>query len=490
MLIHILALDKKNITFAFFYNKLNLNQISIMFILMLAIFILGYFFIAQEHVIKVNKAATAILLGVVVWAVYIIGAPTILQNNESFHHYLSSHSELLGNNTNAYISFIVNHEIAEHLADISSIIVFLMAAMTIVELIDAHEGFRVVTDRIKTTNKKRLLWLLALITFFMSAGLDNLTTSIVMITLLKKLITDNKRRWFYASIIIIAANAGGVWSPIGDITTIMLWIGGQITASNIISNLFLPSFISLLVPLLIVTINLKGNVTRPIETVKREREDLTSKFIRQFVFFLGVSLLIMVPVLKTLIGLPPYMGMLGALGILWVTTELLHKRKDSYIKSELSVNTALTKVDFSSILFFLGVLLAVAGLQSAGHLRIMSHFLDNNLHNIYAINLSIGILSSIIDNVPLVAGAMGMYNIADIGSIGYQAAFMQNGSFWEFLAYCAGTGGSILIIGSAAGVVVMGMLNINFTWYLKRISGLALIGYLAGAATYYLLSLI
>ncbi|MEA3316954.1 MAG: sodium:proton antiporter NhaD, partial [Bacteroidota bacterium] len=407
-----------------------------MFILMLVVFVLGYIFIAQEHVIKVNKSAIAILLGVLVWAVYIIGAPAILQNNELFHHYLSNHAELHANTSRAYISFIVNHEIAEHLSEISSLIVFLIAAMTIVELIDAHEGFRVLTDRIKTTNKKRLLWLLSIITFFMSAGLDNLTTSIVMITLLRKLITDNKRRWFYASMVIIAANTGGAWSPIGDVTTIMLWIGGQVTAASIISHLIIPSLITLLVPLLIVSINMKGTVTRPIETIKRETENLTSNFIRHFVFFLGVFLLMMVPVLKTVLGLPPYMGILGALGVLWVTTELLHKREDSYIKAELSVSRALTKIDFSSIMFFLGILLAVAGLQSAGHLKIMAHFLDENLHNIYAINLSIGILSSIVDNVPLVAGAMGMYNIADLGSIGYQAEFMQDGSFWEFLAYC------------------------------------------------------
>jgi Na+/H+ antiporter NhaD/arsenite permease-like protein len=362
--------------------------------------------------------------------------------------------------------------------------------MTIVELIDAHEGFRVITDRIRTTNKRKLLWILSLITFFMSAGLDNLTTSIVMITLLKKLVTDNKRRWFYASIIIIAANAGGAWSPIGDITTIMLWIGGQVTASNIISHLILPSFVTILVPLILVSINMKGRITRPIETIKREKKNLTSKFTRQFVFFIGVFLLMMVPVFKALTGLPPYMGMLGALGILWIVTEIIHKRKTDIVKQELSVGSALSRVDFSSILFFIGILLAVAGLQSAGHLRILSQYLDTNLHNIYAINLSIGVLSSIIDNVPLVAGTMGMYNIVDIGSIGYQGAFIQDGNFWELLAYCAGTGGSILIIGSAAGVVVMGMLKINFTWYLKRISALALIGYLAGAITYYGLSFI
>ncbi|MDA3778952.1 MAG: sodium:proton antiporter NhaD [Bacteroidales bacterium] len=457
---------------------------------MFVVFVLGYIFIAQEHVIKIDKAAIAILLGVTIWAIYLIGAPSILQNNDSFHQYLSSHAELHKNTTHAYISFIAHHEITEHLAEISSIVLFLLAAMTIVELIDAHEGFRVITDRIRTTNKRKLLWILSLITFFMSAGLDNLTTSIVMITLLKKLVTDNKRRWFYASIIIIAANAGGAWSPIGDITTIMLWIGGQVTASNIISHLILPSFVTILVPLILVSINMKGRITRPIETIKREKKNLTSKFTRQFVFFIGVFLLMMVPVFKALTGLPPYMGMLGALGILWIVTEIIHKRKTDIVKQELSVGSALSRVDFSSILFFIGILLAVAGLQSAGHLRILSQYLDTNLHNIYAINLSIGVLSSIIDNVPLVAGTMGMYNIVDIGSIGYQGAFIQDGNFWELLAYCAGTGGSILIIGSAAGVVVMGMLKINFTWYLKRISALALIGYLAGAITYYGLSFI
>jgi len=461
-----------------------------MFVMMFVVFIMGYVMIAQEHVIKIDKAAIALLLGVAVWGFYIVGAPDILPGNSHYQHFLETHPSLTAQSAHSYVDFIAHHEITEHLAEIASIIVFLLAAMTIVELIDSHEGFRIITDKITTTNKVKLLWMLSFISFFMSAALDNLTTSIVMITLLKKLVTDNKRRWFFASMIIIAANAGGAWSPIGDVTTIMLWIGGQITASHIITHLLLPSVMTILVPLAIVSIGMKGNVTRPQETINIEQANKTQKSERQLVFFLGVILLMGVPVFKTLTGLPPYMGMIGALGILWIVTEIIHKPKAEEIRREFTVTTALKKVDFTSILFFLGILLAVAGLQSAGHLRILSHYLDENLHNIYAINLVIGVLSSIVDNVPLVAGAMGMYDIVGTGAEGYQSFFMQDGSFWEFLAYCAGTGGSILIIGSAAGVVVMGMLKIDFTWYLKRISLLALVGYFAGALAYYGMSFI
>ncbi len=461
-----------------------------MFVMMFVVFIMGYVLIAQEHVLKIDKAAIALLLGVAIWGFYIIGAPEILPGNAHYEHFIETHPNLSAGTSHSYVDFIAHHEIAEHLAEIASIIVFLLAAMTIVELIDSHEGFRIITDKITTTNKVKLLWMLSFISFFMSAALDNLTTSIVMITLLKKLITDNKRRWFFASMIIIAANAGGAWSPIGDVTTIMLWIGGQVTALHIITKLLIPSIITILVPLIIVSIGMKGNVTRPQSTIDIENANRTKKSERQMVFYMGVVLLMMVPVFKTVTGLPPYMGMLGALGILWIVTEIMHKPKTEEVKREFTVTTALKKVDFPSILFFLGILLAVAGLQSAGHLRILSHYLDENLHNIYAINLVIGVLSSIVDNVPLVAGAMGMYDIAGVGAEGYQSLFMQDGSFWDFLAYCAGTGGSILIIGSAAGVVVMGMLKIDFTWYLKRISLLALVGYFAGALAYYGMSLI
>ncbi len=461
-----------------------------MFIMMFVVFIMGYIMIAQEHVIKIDKAAIALLLGVVVWAFYVMGAPEILPGNIHYQEFLESHPELAERSMSSYLNFIGHHEISEHIAEIASIIMFLLAAMTIVELIDNHEGFRIITDKIRTTNKVKLLWVLSFISFFMSAALDNLTTSIVMITLLKKLVTDNKRRWFFASMIIIAANAGGAWSPIGDVTTIMLWIGGQLTALHIITNLILPSLITILVPLIIVSIGMKGNVTRPQKTIDIRMADKTKKGERQLILYLGVFLLMMVPVFKTTTGLPPYMGMLGALGILWIVTEIMHKAKSEKIRNEFTVTTALKKVDIPSILFFLGILLAVSGLQSAGHLRILSNFLDENMHNIYTINLSIGILSSIVDNVPLVAGAMGMYDVVGASAEGYQSFFVQNGSFWEFLAYCAGTGGSILIIGSAAGVVVMGMLKINFTWYLKRISLLALIGYISGALTYYAISLL
>ena len=327
------------------------------------------------------------------------------------------------------------------------------------------------------------MWIVSILTFFFSAALDNLTTSIVMISLLRKLIDDKHDRWFFAGFVIIAANAGGAWSPIGDVTTTMLWIGEQLTTMTIIKTLIIPSLVAMLVPLLILTFTLKGEVNRPEKTkVLEHYMNPTTPFERNLVFFLGLAGLLFVPIFKTWTHLPPFMGMMFSLGVLWIVTEIIHRKKNTEGKSQLSVIGVLRKVDTASVLFFLGILLAVAGLQTAGHLAVVAESLNVWFGgDIYAINVVIGLLSAIVDNVPLVAGAMGMYEVASVGD------FAQDGTFWQFLALCAGSGGSALIIGSASGVAVMGLEKIDFVWYLKKISILALIGYFSGAGTYILL---
>ena len=457
-----------------------------MFILMVVIFVLGYTAIALEHPLKVDKSASALILGTVIWVVYMLGADGILDLgfSTSWAAFLASHPDVHG--LHAVHEFIVDHEIIHHLGEISEILFFLLGAMTIVEMVDQHEGFKIITDKIKTTNKIKLIWILSILTFFMSALLDNLTTTIVMVALIRKLIDEKQTRWFFASIVVIAANAGGAWSPIGDVTTIMLWIGGQVTALRIIEGVILPSLAAIVVPLIIVSFTMKGDVTRP--QVEENKVEYTTAGERLLFLIIGVGGLLFVPVFKTVTHLPPYMGMLLSLGIIWVVGEIIHKDKPKEIKDKLKVTAVLRKVDVPTVLFFLGILTAVAALQSAGHLSIMSKYLDDELGNIYLIDLAIGVLSSIVDNVPLVAGAMGMYPVTDLGVTGYASHFVQDGTFWEFLAYTAGTGGSILIIGSAAGVAAMGLEKIDFIWYLKKISWLALAGYLAGAGIYYVMT--
>ncbi|HBY54715.1 MAG TPA: sodium:proton antiporter [Marinilabiliales bacterium] len=477
-----------------------------MFYLILIIFVLGYLAIALEHPLKVDKAASALIVGVLTWTVYILNANSILslgfspswtefgiQITNIVDHIKPALSETdwLGSGWadkiavfNEPYHFVVE-ELGHHLIEISQILFFLLGAMTIVEIIDQHEGFKVITDKITTTNKVRLLWIIATITFFMSAVLDNLTTTIVMVALLKKLIGDQKTRWFFVSMVVLAANSGGAWSPIGDVTTIMLWIGGQITVLSIIAKVFLPSLLSIMVPLAIVSFSMKGVIERPLKL--KHEASFTSYSERIIVFSIGVGALLFVPVFKTITHLPPYMGMLFGLGVLWILTEIIHRSKPHEVSSKLKVYNILRRVDTPTVLFFLGILTAVACLQSAGHLNIMAGWLNDHLGNVYLINSAIGILSSIVDNVPLVAGAMGMYNIALPGAVGYQAMFVQDGTFWELLAYCAGTGGSILIIGSAAGVAAMGIEKIDFIWYVKNISILALTGYFSGIATFYLM---
>ena len=452
-----------------------------MFILMVVIFVLGYTMIALEHPLKIDKSASALLIGALTWTVYALDSTNILAMgfnsawNELINGYNMSAEQLheLGNH-------FVKHELGHHLSEISEILFFLLGAMTIVEVVDHHQGFKLITDKIQTTNKVKLLWVLGFLTFFMSAALDNLTTTIVMVTLLRKLISDKQTRWMFAAMVVLAANAGGAWSPIGDVTTIMLWIGGQVTAQNIILMVFLPSLVSMIIPLVILSFTMKGDITRPVvdESVKT---DFTTQKEKVVFLAVGVGALLFVPVFKTITHLPPYMGMLLGLGTIWTLSELNNRNKTEEDKRHLSVINILKNVDIPTVMFFLGILTAVASLQSAGHLSEVALWLDEVTNkNIYIIDSAIGILSSIVDNVPLVAGAMGMYEIAHVGT------YATDGVFWELLAYTAGTGGSILIIGSAAGVAAMGMEKIDFIWYFKKISLLALLGYFGGIGTYYL----
>jgi len=453
-----------------------------MFILMVVIFVLGYLAIALEHPLKVDKAASALIIGTLCWVAYILGAENILSlgYSQSWKEFQELYPAMHG--VEGIRHFIVEYDIIRHIGEIAEILFFLLGAMTIVEVVDQHHGFKVITDKINTTNKIKLLWLLSILTFFMSALLDNLTTTIVMVALIRKLISNKETRWFFASMIVLAANAGGAWSPIGDVTTIMLWIGGQITAARIIEGVFLPSLICMVVPLVILSFTMKGNVTRP--KIHTDESIDIPLFERVLLLVLGVSGLLFVPVFKTFTHLPPYMGMLLSLGLIWVVSEILHRNKSPEVKSRLKITAVLRKVDTPTVLFFLGILSAVAALQSAGQLAMLSQILDEKLGNVKLIALAIGVLSSIVDNVPLVAGAMGMYPVSAAGTTGYLSNFVQDGVFWEFLAYTAGTGGSMLIIGSAAGVAAMGLEKIDFIWYLKKISWLALVGYLAGAAVY------
>jgi len=454
--------------------------------LLILIFVLGYLFIALEHNLHIDKAASALITGTLCWAVLVVGcheAPAHLVDR--FNDFLHGHGH--GDHGGALKVFF-EHRLLHHMEEISSILFFLLGAMTIVELVDAHNGFAVITDRIKTRKKGRLLWIIAILTFFFSAALDNLTTSIVMISLLRKLIADKPTRWLFAGAVIIAANAGGAWSPIGDVTTTMLWIGGQLTTPVIIAHLILPSIVCMVVPIGIMSIRMKGEVERPDSRDPDEEADPTTPGERNLIFAMGVSGLLFVPIFKTVTHLPPFMGMMMSLGVLWLTTEVLHRSKNDQDRKQLSVVGVLRKIDTASVMFFLGILLAVGALQEAGHLIASADWLRTALGDVYLINIAIGLLSAIVDNVPLVAASMGMYEVAAPGTMDvWLTNFTQDGIFWQFLAYCAGTGGSALIIGSAAGVAVMGLEKIDFVWYLKKMSLLAIAGYLAGAAVYWLM---
>lgn len=418
--------------------------------LLIIIFVVSYAAIALEHPIKVNKSASALIGAGLLWTIY------------------------------AVFTGQVTAQLNETLSATAQIIFFLMGAMTIVEVVDAHDGFEVITDKIKTTKMTTLLWLIGLITFFLSAVLDNLTTTIVMISVMRKLLGQREDKLFFSGIIVIAANAGGAWSPLGDVTTTMLWIGGQVTALAIMKGLLIPSLVNMLVPLIVVSYRYRGRrVVSPDIPVKNTSKYATSAFEKSFMFYAGIGALCAVPVFKTLTHLPPFMGVLFALGILWLLGELIHYNKIDEDKQHLSLAAALQRIDMSSLIFFIGILLAVATLEHTHILTGLAQWLDLTIGNQAVIVTIFGLASAIIDNVPLVAASMGMYPLTQ---------FPPDAFIWEFLAYAAGTGGSILIIGSAAGVAAMGLEKIQFFWYVRKISLLALIGYLSGAAIYILLN--
>lgn len=465
---------------------------------MIIIFLVGYLMIALEHPLKINKAGTALLTGIALWVIYTYAAPGFipLASAEEFKQFLAINPSL---ESLPYVEqcrhFVVEHQVLDSVGEIAETLIFLIGAMITVELIDAHGGFMFITNRITTNNKRKLLALIAFITFFMSAILDNLTTSIVMIMLIRKLIGNYKERWIFGSIIIIAANSGGAWSPIGDVTTIMLWVRGNISSASTIPHLFLPSLVSAVIPVAIAMRFLHGNVTPPSafsQIGDNEILDRIKKKDRLAILIIGVLCLVFVPIFKTLTHLPPFMGILLGVGVLWVFTELMYKNNAINEDQKLRLSRIVHRIDGATLLFFLGILLAVDALRCSGALGDFSVWLDQTVGNVYAVNIIIGTLSAVVDNVPLVAGAIGMYPVANEAMVvaaadpAYMAYFMQDGIFWQFLAYCAGVGGSMLIIGSAAGVVVMGLERINFVWYLKNISLLALVGYLAGAAVYIL----
>ena len=419
-----------------------------MLVAIVIIFVIAYAAIALEHPIHVNKSASALIGAGLLWTVYALamGDPEL-----------------------------VEEQLGHSLIETAQIVFFLMGAMTVVEVIDAHNGFEVITSRIRTTRLTSLMWLISVVTFFLSAILDNLTTTIVMVSLLQKLLDKRDDRLFFAGIIVIAANAGGAWSPIGDVTTTMLWIGGQITTVAIIKNVFLPSVVNLLVPLLIIVWILRGRVVEAPAVAATGTDTYTSNFERNLMFFLGLGCLVAVPVFKTITHLPPFVGILFGLGLLWLAGDLVHRHKDEEARRPLTLVHALSRIDMGSLVFFIGILLSVATLQHTQILSALAQWLDATVGRLDVIVILIGFVSAVVDNVPIVAAAMGMYSLE---------LYPADHFLWEFMAYTAGTGGSILIIGSAAGVAAMGLEKIQFFWYVRKISALAVLGYLAGAGVY------
>ena len=442
------------------------HSLSPMALLIVVVFILGYALIALEHPLKIDKAGSALLTGVICWLVLVFGIES-----------MPAYSDIA--TTQPDTRLYIEHSLFEHLGKIAEILFFLLGAMTIVELVDVHDGFRVITDRIATKDRVKLLWIISWVTFFLSAGLDNMTTAIIMCALLRKIVKKKEDLWLFGGFVIIAANAGGAWSPIGDVTTIMLWIGGQVTTVNIMTATILASIACMLAPLLLATIIFrKREGQEDLQETEIQTHRITTPFEQKLLFFLGGASLLSVPVFKAVTHMPPYMGILLAVGVLWYVTEFIHRGKDQEVRRELTVAAMLHRIDTPAVLFFLGILLAVGSLDTSGHLHLMASILDHTFAgSIYSINTLIGILSAIVDNVPLVAACMGMYEMS---------TFPPDHEFWELLAYCAGTGGSILIIGSAAGVASMGILKIDFLWYLKNISLYAALGYFAGIGVYYL----
>jgi len=419
-----------------------------MLTVLVIVFVLAYAAIALEHPIKINKSASALIGAGLLWTIYAMS--------------MNDHE-------------LVNEQLGESLLNTARIVFFLMGAMTIVEVVDAHNGFEVITSRINTKKLSTLMWMIGFVTFFLSSILDNLTTTIVMISLMKKLLGKREDRLFFAGIIVIAANAGGAWSPIGDVTTTMLWIGGQITSLAIIEGVFIPSLINLVVPLAVTSYVMGAKPVVGVADGMTKKLNETTAFEQNVMFAMGLGILVAVPVFKTFTHLPPFMGILFGLGILWLVGDLIHRNKDHDERAPLTLVHALSKIDMGSIVFFIGILLAVATLEHTQILTSLAQWLDTSVGRLDVIVMIIGMVSAVVDNVPLVAASMGMYSL-DVHP--------TDSFLWEFMAYCAGTGGSILIIGSAAGVAAMGLEKIDFFWYMRRISGLALIGYLAGAFFY------
>lgn len=421
-----------------------------MLTLLVVVFVIAYAAIVLEHPIKINKSASALVGAGLLWTIYTLAGG-------------ASHQ--------------VGEELGESVMATAQIVFFLMGAMTIVEVVDAHNGFAVITQRIRTTQLSSLMWLVGFVTFFLSAVLDNLTTTIVMISLMRKLLAKHEDRLFFAGIIVIAANSGGAWSPIGDVTTTMLWIGGQITTLAIMTSVFIPAVLSMVVPLAVTAYLLRGKPVEAPQLSEGDHGPQTTEFERNLMFFLGIGILVAVPVFKTITHLPPFMGILFGLGILWLVGDLVHRHKEDEEKRHLTLVHALSRIDMASIVFFIGILLAVATLEHTHILTALAQWLEQTVGRQDVIVLIIGLVSAIVDNVPLVAASMGMYSLAQ---------YPTDHFLWEFLAYCAGTGGSILIIGSAAGVAAMGLEKIHFFWYVQKISWLALMGYFAGAGAYLL----
>ena len=428
---------------------------------LIVIFCAGYLLIALEHKIGINKSAVALLMCGALWAIFS----------------LAGHDPQIG------------AQLTAQLGSTCEILVYLIGAMTIVDLIDTHGGFNVITSRIRTRSKRRLLWLLVVITFFMSAVLDNMTTAIIMIMLLRRIIDDRRERWIFAALIVAAANSGGAWSPIGDVTTIMLWMRGNVTAAALMGTLFVPCIVSVIIPTAIAMRYVGNEDAAPVDESAFEAElpKGVGPRLSKFILVTGVLSLLFVPVFKSITHLPPYMGMMVSLGVMWVLTEIIYDRKRGIEESiKCRVSKVLKHIDMPTILFFLGILMSVAALQSAGVLTDVANWLDKQVHEVFTIAGVIGVLSSVIDNVPLVAACMGMYPVMDAAAVAasadpaYMQSFVQDGLFWHLLTYCAGVGGSLLIIGSAAGVVAMGLEKINFAWYFKKITLLAFIGYLSG----------
>lgn len=416
--------------------------------LLIAVFVMTYAAIAFEHPIKINKSATALIGAGLLWTIYAVSGPE---------------------------AKVVETAMGKSLMSTAQIVFFLIGAMTIVEVVAAHNGFEVITSRIRTTQLSSLMWLVGFVTFFLSAILDNLTTTIVMVSLMKKLLDKRDDRLFFAGMIVIAANAGGAWTPIGDVTTTMLWIGGQVTTVEIMKGLFIPSMINLLVPLAVTAFMLRGRLVEAPPRKVNAGQVETTAFERQLMFFMGLGILVAVPAFKTITHLPPFLGIMFGLGLLWLVGDLMHREKSDDDKERFTLVSALTRIDMSSILFFVGILLAVASLEHAHILTSVAQWLNDVVGRLDVIVILIGLVSAVVDNVPLVAASMGMYSLAE---------YPTDSFLWEFMAYCAGTGGSILIIGSAAGVAAMGLEKIDFLWYMKKISLLALLGYFGGAFFY------